>query len=195
MFGKIINLIRKVLISLRIRVLKKKLGSLGSGSYVSRSCSFQGEGERRIYIGDNTIIGSHCILGCWQHYRKETHEPIIEIGNNCMISAYCQISAINGVEIGNHVLIGHFVYISDNNHGEAILSSMKLPPMERPLASKGPVVIGNNVWIGDKASILGGVTIGECSIIGANAVVTHDVPPYSVVGGVPAKIIISRLSE
>lgn len=194
MFGKIINLIRRVLISLRVRELKKKLGSLGSGSYVSRSCSFQGEGERRIYIGDNTIIGSHCILGCWQHYRKETHEPIIEIGNNCFISAFCQLSAVQRLKIGNDVIIGHFVYISDNNHGEATLESMKLPPVKRPLASKGPVIIEDRVWIGDKVSILTGVTIGEGSIIGANAVVTHDVPPYSVVGGVPAKII-KRLSE
>lgn len=194
MFGKIINLIRRVLISLRVRELKKKLGSLGSGSYVSRSCSFQGEGEKRIYIGDNTIIGSHCILGCWQHYRKETHEPIIEIGNNCFISAFCQLSAVQRLKIGNDVIIGHFVYISDNNHGEATLESMKLPPVKRPLASKGQVIIEDRVWIGDKVSILTGVTIGEGSIIGANAVVTHDVPPYSVVGGVPAKII-KRLSE
>ena len=59
----------------------------------------------------------------------------------------------------------------------------------RPTTSKGRVVIGNNVWIGDKATILPGVTIGDGAIIAANAVVTKDVPQYSVVGGNPAKVI------
>ena len=57
------------------------------------------------------------------------------------------------------------------------------------MTSKGPVIIGDNVWIGDKATILGGVTIGESVIIAANSVVTKDVPPYSVVAGIPAKVI------
>lgn len=67
--------------------------------------------------------------------------------------------------------------------------SCPLPPLFRPLFSKGPVIIGKNVWIGDKATILPGVTIGDGSIIGANSVVTKDVPAYSVVAGNPAKII------
>lgn len=62
-------------------------------------------------------------------------------------------------------------------------------PILRPLGVKGPVKIGDNVWIGDRATILSGVTIGEGAIIAANAVLTHDVPAYTVVGGVPAKVI------
>lgn len=62
-------------------------------------------------------------------------------------------------------------------------------PNVRPLYSKGPIVIGNNVWIGEKVAVLGGVKIGDGAIIGANAVVTHDVPPYSIAVGCPAKII------
>lgn len=63
------------------------------------------------------------------------------------------------------------------------------PPILRPLTSKGKVTIGRNVWIGDKATILPGITIGDGAIIGANAVVTHDVPPLSVAVGNPARII------
>lgn len=66
---------------------------------------------------------------------------------------------------------------------------MALPVSKRPIVTKGPVIINKNVWVGDKASILSGVTIGEGSIVAANAVVTKDVPAYSVVAGNPAKVI------
>ena len=61
--------------------------------------------------------------------------------------------------------------------------------MKRPLHSKGPIIIEDNVWVGENVCILENVRIGKCSIIGANAVVTHDIPPYSIAVGVPAKVI------
>ena len=79
--------------------------------------------------------------------------------------------------------------ISDNNHGSTDFDTLHELPANRKLYTKGPVIIGNNVWIGDKATILGGVTIGDGAVIAANSVVTKDVPAYSVVGGNPAKII------
>lgn len=75
----------------------------------------------------------------------------------------------------------------DNDHGNTNKESLMIPPIERKLVSKGPIVIGNHVWIGDKVTILSGVTIGEGAVIAANAVVTKDVPAYSVVVGNPAK--------
>lgn len=66
---------------------------------------------------------------------------------------------------------------------------MEIPPTQRPVYSKGPVIIGNNVWIGDKATILPNVSIGNGAIIAANSVVTKDVPEYCIVAGNPAKII------
>lgn len=91
--------------------------------------------------------------------------------------------------IGNGVLTGKWITITDNSHGETDKVSLEMKPTKRPITSKGPVVIGDNVWIGDKATILPGVTIGEGAVIAANAVVTKDVPPYSVVGDNPAKVI------
>jgi acetyltransferase-like isoleucine patch superfamily enzyme len=96
---------------------------------------------------------------------------------------------VNKIIIGNNLLTGKWVTITDNAHGTTDKEALLSPPIERLLSSKGPVIIGNNVWIGDKATILPGVTIGDGAIIGANAVVTKDVPPYSVVVGNPARII------
>lgn len=87
------------------------------------------------------------------------------------------------------MLTGRYVYISDNNHGKTDYESLCQQPAERELDIKGPVIIGSNVWIGDKVTILSGVHIGEGSIIGANSVVTKNFPPYSIVGGGPAHII------
>lgn len=66
---------------------------------------------------------------------------------------------------------------------------MKIPPAKRLIYSKGEIIIEDNVWIGDKATILAGVKIGEGSVIGANTVVTKDIPPYSVAVGNPVRII------
>ena len=99
------------------------------------------------------------------------------------------ITAINNITIGNNILTGKWVTITDNSHGEVTLEQMHQDPLKRPVVSKGPVHIGDNVWIGDKATILPHVSIGDGAIIAANAVVTKDVPPYSVAAGNPAKII------
>jgi acetyltransferase-like isoleucine patch superfamily enzyme len=116
-------------------------------------------------------------------------EPKITIGNNVNINFDCHIGAINEIRIGDNVLIASKVFISDHSHGDVGIEQMKIAPLKRPVVSKGPVIINNNVWIGEGASILPNVTIGESAIIGTNAVVTKDVPAFAVVGGVPAKII------
>ena len=117
--------------------------------------------------------------------------PYLKIEDNCHFGAYNHITCANKVVIGEFCLTGKWVTITDNSHGETDYDSLLLPPKQRKITTKGPVVIGKNVWIGDKATILPGVTIGDGAVIAASAVVTKDVPAYSVVGGNPAKIIKS----
>lgn len=169
--------------------IRKYVGHLGSHSSIGIGCQLQGGGNRTVYIGDNSCIAKHCIIGCWKQHNGKVYEPKIIIGNNTYIGEYTQISAAKEITIGNGVLVGRFVYISDNNHGRTDFDSLQIRPSERELNIKGSVIIGDNVWIGDKVSILSGVKIGEGAIIACNAVVTKDVPPYCIAGGVPAKIL------
>ena len=115
--------------------------------------------------------------------------PALLIGDNCNFGAYNQITCTNSITIGNNLLTGKWVTITDNSHGSTDLQTLQVPPSQRPVVSKGAVVIGNNVWIGEKATILPNVTIGEGAVVAANSVVTKDVPPYSIVAGIPARII------
>lgn len=140
-----------------------------------------------IHIGNNTSFGKEIYLTSWDSGGK----PFLKIGDNCRFGAYNHITCANKVIIGNNCLTGKWVTITDNSHGETDSATLKISPIKRAITSKGPVVIGNNVWIGDKATILPGVSIGDGAVVAANAVVTKNVPSYSVVGGNPARIIKS----
>ena len=74
-------------------------------------------------------------------------------------------------------------------HGQLTFNEIQIEPVKRDLFSKGPVNIGKNVWIGRNACVMPNVKIGDYAIIGANAVVTHDIPAYAIAAGVPAKVI------
>lgn len=105
----------------------------------------------------------------------------ITIGKNVFINACCKFQDQGGIKIGDGVLIGHNVTLATLNHDER--------PEYRQNIYPKPIKIGNNVWIGSNATILGGVSIGDGAIIGANAVVTKDISKNSVAVGIPAKII------
>lgn len=145
------------------------------------------KGLQYISVGKGSIIAERAIITAYDHRDCILYNPEIIIGDNCCIGENVHISAIDLIKIGNNVLTGRYVYISDNNHGS--FKDLDIPPINRPLYSKGPVIIGDNVWIGERVCILSGINIGDNAIIAANSVVTHDVPANSVVGGIPARII------
>lgn len=147
-------------------------------------------GEDRITIGEGTHVGEHCVLTTWESTcAGGDFHPEIVIGKNCDIGEYNHITSINKIQVGDNLLTGRWVTITDNSHGGIDCNSLSIAPIMRKMISKGPVFIGTNVWIGDKATILPGVTIGDGAVIAANSVVTKDVPAYSVVAGIPAKVI------
>lgn len=165
------------------------LGNVGENLRIEKPVVLQGDGLKNICIGNSVWIQRETVIGCWTEYRGQQFSPSITIGNNCNIGAYNHISACNKIKIGDGLLTGRYVIINDNSHGSLSMEEAHIPPALRELKSKGEIVIGNNVWIGDKAAILSGVHIGNNVIIAANAVVTKNVPDNCVVGGVPAVII------
>jgi len=169
--------------------IKNFIGKIGENSSIAYPCSLQGGGQKRISIGDHTCIQSHSIFGCWEKYGEQLFSPSIVIGNHCCIGEYNHITACNKITIGDGLLTGRFVYIGDNAHGGLSWEEAETPPIKRQLVSKGEVRIGNNVWIGDKATILAGVTIGNNVIVAANAVVNRDVPGNCIVAGIPARVV------
>lgn len=147
------------------------------------------KGMEYISVGKKTRFEKGVILTAWKVPNASNSFPNITIGDNCNINEFNHITACSQITIGDNLLTGRYVYISDNSHGSSKYEELLLHPHKRPLYVKGPVVIGNNVWICEHACVLSGVTIGDGAIIAANAVVTHDVPPYSIAAGVPARVI------
>lgn len=132
-----------------------------------------------IHVGENVSFYHHVIL---QGSSK------IEIGNNSFIGSYSVIGANELVKIGANVMIAQAVSIRDTDHA---FSDLTIPMIEQGI-STAPVIIEDDVWVGYGAVITKGVRIGKGSIIAANAVVTKDVEPYSIMGGVPARLLKKR---
>ncbi|CAA9203703.1 2,3,4,5-tetrahydropyridine-2,6-dicarboxylate N-acetyltransferase [Flavobacterium bizetiae] len=167
--------------------IRNGLNSLGNGSSLSRPIYLSG--GKYISIGHNFKCDQRLRIDAIDEFLGDNFSPKIIIGDNVAIQKDCHIGAINKIVLGNNVLLASKVYISDHSHGEINREALVLPPALRKLYSKGPVIIEDNVWIGEGAVVLPNVTIGENSIIGANAVVTKSIPKNSVVGGNPARII------
>jgi len=182
-----ISKIRKIIEFIKSEWIKLYFPNIENGVSISSDIDYNG--AKYIEIGENTVIGKNCIIHAWDKYKENFFNPKIKIGKHCSIGEYNHITSINEIEIGDNVLTGRFVLITDNSHGESNFDQITTPPVNRKLYSKGKVIIGNNVWICDKVTILPGVTINEGAIIAANSVVTKNVPANSIVGGNPAKII------
>jgi len=151
-------------------------------------------GSEFMSIGNHSTFQKYLYLTAWKKYKAQTFNPSLTIGDNCDFGAFNHISCINNITIGNGVLTGKWVTISDNDHGTNTLENMLINPKDRKLTSKGAIIVGDRVFIGDKSTILSGVCIGEGAVIAANSVVTKNVPSFCVVGGNPA-VVIKRINN
>ncbi len=132
------------------------------------------------------MIGPHVALAAGMAPGQEMlSSPVISIGDRCLIGRGSGIVGHFSIEIGDDVWTGHHVYITDQNHGYEDVSV----PISRQTQPERPVRIGDGTWLGHGTVILPGVTIGKHVVVGANSVVTSDLPDNSVAVGAPARII------
>lgn len=191
-FENFFKLMRALITHFYTGFVRRRFASFGQDSLIAyRAMNLVG--LKYMTIGVHTQFAKNVRLEAWSAYNGKTMEkqPRIVIGDNCNIGSEAHITAMNSIVIGDNLLTGVNVLITDNSHGSFKRELLDMHPQYRHLFSKGGVRIGNNVWLGNNVCIMPGVTIGDGAIVGANSVVTKDIPAYSVAAGVPAKIVKS----
>ena len=132
-------------------------------------------------------IGRWVHIGNGNHIR--CHEGSLRIGDKCVFGKDNTVNAYLDIEFGEAALAADWVYICDFDH---LFGDVTVPIKDQGIV-KSPVRIGRDVWIGEKASVLRGVTIGDGSVVAAHCLVNHDVPPFSIAVGVPSRVVGNRL--
>jgi len=135
--------------------------------------------EGRLRIGEGTLLEP----GCWLTLSQGAE---IEIGEGCFLNKNTMLAAAERIEIGDHVMFANGCFVGDGEHR---YDDPDKPITWQGFSSKGPTRVGDNVWCGANVVITSGVTVGERCVIGANSVVTEDIPPFSIAAGAPAKVI------
>lgn len=145
-------------------------------------------------IGERFVAGRGLWLEAVMEYPLTGQDfvPQLIIGERVNVGEYVHIGCNHRIVIGDDVLMGSKIYITDHNHGVYRgdnADSPAVPPVDRRLTEGESVEIGARCWIGEFVTILPGVTIGEGSIIGSQSTVTHDIPANSIAVGSPARVV------
>ena len=177
-FDNLFTLCEKIICYFNIGTKRKKFKFFSFSSFYYTSTKF--ENPEYIEIYENCNIGRFTNLRAINNIMN----PSLIIEDNVNIGDVCHISCASKIVISSGTLIGQFVTINDNSHGDNNFDMLnEIKPINRSIFSKGGILIEENVWIGDKVTILGGVRIGKNSVIGANTIVINDVPEFSIYVG------------
>ncbi|NNU76047.1 acyltransferase [Clostridium estertheticum] len=158
------------------------------GKNVKLNNNFYTSIPKRIYIGDNTVISEGVGLVVSKEYCNIKNEINLKIENHVFLNSRVRVESANYVEIRRYVIVGPDVYVSDMCH------EYKIPQIPIKLqgfinVNENKVIIKDGAWIGAGARVVGNLTVGYGAVVGANAVVTKDVPDHSVAVGVPARVV------
>lgn len=177
---------RRLYIGKHTSIICAKKMYVGDGVSIQDYVTINALSKEGLVIGDNSSIGAYTTI--------KVSGSLIEVGKGFKLGKYsalannCFVGSAGGVEIGNYVAIGQNVRFHSENHGHSDPNKMLC---EQGTTHKG-IKIGNDCWIGAGAVFLDGAEIGDGSVVGANAVVTKKFEPYSIIAGVPAKVIKKR---
>ncbi len=133
----------------------------------------------RLRVGEGTLFEP----GCWLTLGPEAE---ISIGSGCFLNRNVMLAAAERIEIGDHVMFANGCFVGDADHR---YDDPDVPITWQGFKPRGPVKIGSNVWFGVNCVVMGGVEIGDRSVIGSNSVVTKSIPAGSIAAGAPAKVI------
>ncbi len=173
----------------RVRLQHLNKIRFGSRVRLEEGVCFSGFGTDFIQLGNQVRIGAYSRLIICTSPRELGKG--IKIGNNVGIGEFAYLGGAGGLEIGADCIIGQYFSCHPENHDfiDPIL------PIRQQGVSRQGITIEQNCWIGAKVTVLDGVRIGQGSVIAAGAVVTKDIPPFSIAGGVPARVIRSRFPQ
>ncbi len=150
-------------------------------------CEIHGLSRQGVHFGDGVTVGRCASIRPSSYYGGELGEGI-RVGDHSSIGAFCWFGASGPVEIGSNVLFGPRVVLIPENHRFSATST----PIRHQGVERKAVVVEDDCWIGTNVTILAGVRIGHGSIVAAGSVVNKDVEPWSIVGGVPARLLRKR---
>lgn len=170
-----------------VRIVHPECLTVGGDVTIEDHCYLHCLSERGVRIGSHTSIDRNLWLHCGGTPDDHAH-GWFEIGEHSFIGCNAVIGAGGGIRIGDNVLIGQSV----NLHAEEHVFADPTRPIREQGVQHAEIVIEDDVWIGSRATILAGVTVGRGAVIGAGAVVTHSVEPLAIVAGVPARVIGRR---
>lgn len=164
--------------------------SIGRNFVAEDFCEIQGLSKQGLVFGNHVTIGRFAMIRPSGYYGREIGEGL-EVGDNSNIGAYSYIGCSGKIKIGNGVLMGPRVSLFAENHN---FNQLDVPIRDQGVTWDS-IIIEDNCWLGSGSIILAGVRVCQGSVVAAGAVVTNDVPPDSIVGGVPARIIGSRVPD
>lgn len=173
-----------LLIGRKVVIRNPQSVSVGRNFVAEDYSEIQGLSTHGVHFGDNVTVGRFAMVRPSGYYRRELGHGL-RMGNNSNLGAFCYVGCAGGVEIGDDVLISPRVSLFAENHN--------FERVDVPIKAQGvrcsPIVIEDDCWLASGSTILAGTRIGHGAVVAAGAVVTKDVPPYSIVAGVPAKVI------
>jgi len=179
-----------VFLGRRVSIRHPRCLSVGTNFIAEDDCEIGCLSKRGIVLGNKVTIGKFAVIRPTNYYGGDLGEGL-SVGDDSNIGPFAYIGCSGFVQIGSHVLMSPRVSIYSENHN---FGSTDIP-MKAQGVTRDNVVIEDDCWIASNSIILSGVTIGKGSIISAGSVVTKDVPPFSIVAGVPARIIRKRMSD
>lgn len=182
-FRGVVFLQKKVFIGRGCSIKNKRNIQFGKNCTIEKGTRIDGYAVHKILLGNGCKIGAYSLVTCTSHLSK--YGIGFKMGDHSAIGDFAHFGASGGIEIGSNVIMGSYISFHSENH---VFSDNTILIREQGVTSKG-IKLGNNIWVGAKATFLDGTVVGNNCVVAAGAVVNGIFPDNVVIGGVPAKIL------